>query len=271
MTKKEQLQQELTRLNRLRKNVKKELKNLDNFVGKWWTHEVGDIVFVTHEGCSGSLYGYGIDSFGNWFDRRVEGGFICALNSIAKKYTRESTKAEIEEALIKEAKRRYKAGDVVKCLDGVESEVIGTDFLFNNNNLFLNGERVEGGYWFNTSAKVFANGQWATIIEQDKFSELKEAHRNGAVIEIKWNDGSWKSIKNPSWDERNEYRVKPGEKTKVGDVCKFWDSNEDNYIVGILDSVESGAFPYRMRKGLIWGNARAITKEEAIELLYGHK
>lgn len=78
---------------------------------------------------------------------------------------------EVEQALVEEAKRRYKVGNVIKCLDGVESELEGNSFVFSNNCLFSNGKRVSGGDWFNTYGKVFENGQWADVIKQPKRSE----------------------------------------------------------------------------------------------------
>lgn len=141
------------------------------------------------------------------------------INSLEK---REATPQEVKSALIEEAKRRYNVGDIIKCFDKVESEVEGLDFVFNNNNLFLNGDKVDGSDWFNISAKVFDNGKWAEVI--DKFAELKEAHRKGAVIQWRREidgDPIWKDCNekdSPMWCEFNDYRIKPSSpELKVGD------------------------------------------------------
>ena len=49
--------------------------------------------------------------------------------------------------------------------------------------------------------------EWLMSCE-DKFAELKEAHENGAVIEVKSNlDGKWYEI-DPLWFKDQEYRIK---------------------------------------------------------------
>ena len=50
--------------------------------------------------------------------------------------------------------------------------------------------------------------------EEDKFAELKEDHKNGAVIQIKERNGEWYSISSPQWDSDAEYRIKPEEEQK---------------------------------------------------------
>lgn len=274
-TKKEELEAELTRLNALRKQVKEKLKALPVYeLNRWYKHPNGLLYFINNECEYGHLYGYGFDNDGGWSVRNDDNAFFCAFNSVAKKEITEATPKEVEKAMIEEAKKRYNAGDVIKCLDGVESEVNGTDFVFNNNSLFSNGERINWGDWFNTSAKVFENGQWATIIEQDKFSELKEAHRNGAVIECKQVTGEWFIIENPQWNDYAEYRIKPEEKPKVGDVCKFWDEDENIFIIGELNKIHYSlldnefSYPYFTGNDYEYKHAKTITKQEVIDLLF---
>lgn len=247
-------------------------------IGKWYKHEYGSIFCVTSINESGSLYGYGFLKDGSWFSFIDESSSKCACNNIAKEYTTEATSTEVEQALIEEAKRRYKAGDVIKYLDGVESEVKGNSFVFSNNNLFSNGERVNGGDWFNTSAKVFEDGKWANIIEQDKFAELKEAHSKGAVIESmpkKW-IGDWTIATNPIWDGDNyEYRIKPEEKPNVGDVVKAW-NEESGYVFGRVKQIEycnKNTIGYTLHGSVteLYMNAKTLTQQEAIELLFPNK
>lgn len=139
-------------------------------VGKWYKHIYDGISFFENESD-----GYGHDSCCNWYYGKHTSNIDSGL-------WREATPQEVEKALIEEVKRRYKIGDVIKCFDGVESEVKGNSFVFSNNNLFSNGERVNGEDWFNTSAKVFENGQWATIIEQ-----IKDKPKVGDVVKV-WDD-----------------------------------------------------------------------------------
>ena len=45
--------------------------------------------------------------------------------------------------------------------------------------------------------------------EQDKFAELKEAHKNGAIIECLQTDGTWFEVEKPQWQAECKYRIKP--------------------------------------------------------------
>ena len=272
-------------------------------VGKWYINNYGSKYLAYAQELKGTIIikGYGFDDSGNWE--------VFAPTDASITECRKATPQEVEKALIEEAKRRYKVGDVIKCLDGVESELNGTDFVFNNNSLFSNGERIDGGAWFNTYAKVFDNGQWATIIEQDKFADLKEAYRNGAVIQFyEEKRKKWYDCGMPCWNPTTKYRIqpeelttfndlinqerfvrnkinelakqlgistkgegnyKPEEKPKVGDVCKFWDNNEDDFFIAKLHSISDGEFPYTAYKGCSdFMNARVITPQQVQEMLF---
>lgn len=244
-------------------------------IGKWYKGNVDfdSLVFITEiepTDTFNRIYGYGF-----MFDNYCKFGHLFS-NTDHEKSLVEATPQEVEKALIEEAKKRYKVGDVIKCLDGVESEVQGNAFVFSNNNLFSNGERVNGGDWFNIYGKLFENGQWATIIKQDKFAELKEAHSNGAVIESmpkKW-IGDWTVATNPIWDGDNyEYRIKPEEKPKVGDVVKAW-NEESGYVFGRVKQIEycnKNTIGYTLHGSVteLYMNAKTLTQQEAIELLFG--
>lgn len=59
------------------------------------------------------------------------------------------------------------------------------------------------------------------------------------------------------------------ERPKVGDVCKFWKNDEDYYSVCVLVKDDKSNIPYKTKQGSWYKNAKKITKEEAIELLFG--
>lgn len=118
---------------------------------------------------------------------------------------------------------------------------------------------------------VYRNGKWADVVEVDKFAELKEAYRNGAVIQFKNVCGNWHPATTPNWDTSLEYRIKPEEPIKVGDVCKFWDGNGSNYEVGSVIEIDTSSIPYRSNSGCWYRNANKLTKEEAIDLLFNKK
>lgn len=54
----------------------------------------------------------------------------------------------------------------------------------------------------------------------DKFADLKEAHKNRAVIQLNSIYNDWHDVEDEAdlWLPTYEYRIKPEEKPKVGDV-----------------------------------------------------
>lgn len=189
------------RITKLEYPPRVEKKELE--VGKWYKGNVdfNSMIYITELENAGSfnrIHGYGF--------KKSEWNDLCHLlsNTEHEESLIEATSQEVESALIEEAKRRgYKVGNS-KCLN--DGKIWGFDggqgfhFTMGDNLLFLD------------ASVVFKNGIWATIIEQDKFYELKEAHKNGAVIESmpkKW-IGDWTIATNPIWDGDNyEYRIKP--------------------------------------------------------------
>lgn len=129
----------------------------------------------------------------------------------------------------------------------------------------------------NTWCAVYGEPLWDKSVEYrikpgDKFAELKEAHKKGAVIQWysevleRWVDNS----DNPLiWYDYLEYRIKPEEEPQPGDVCKFWDDYEVGYYIDVLERNDGSNVPYQDRRGNYYKNAKKITKEEAIELLFG--
>lgn len=183
-------------------------------VGKWYNYawasdpdEILGIFFVEKIDDYKVWVTYGISFLDGWLNRD--------WYSSAHKWT-EATPEQVETALIEEAnKRGFINGVYIKSpwLNGVKSALtIGSNYSYYNNEL-----TVSGGIGRYT---IFKDGIWATVIEQpiDKFAELKEAHKNGAVIQYKNNDGKWIDINHPepSWS-RDEYRIKPEEKPKLVD------------------------------------------------------
>lgn len=178
--------------------------------GKWYKASYKSKYLVYAEKLSGNdvLKGYGFCDSGNW--NVFTGSYASILKTV------EATHQEVEEALIAEAKRRYKVGDKV-CLirrnvgGKYKNEIHLTDFSYETDNqLYCDGNLL-----------IFDDGVWAEVIEQqsDKFAELKEAHRKGAVIQWRREidgDPIWKDCNekdSPMWCEFNEYRIKPTQQT----------------------------------------------------------
>lgn len=178
------------------------------------------------------------------------------------------TESDISKELLLEAARRYKIGDVIKtAYEGVDCDIVidNVDFkVFESNK--------ESVYY--TADKdafiiLYNEGEWFPI--EDKFAEQKEAHKNGAKIQVKI-QGSFRDDYDPSWDPKYEYRVKPENKPEKGDVCKFWDDDESIFAVGVLKNVDEddlSSWYYKTNKGDWFKNAKVLTPEEALELLYG--
>ena len=97
---------------------------------------------------------YGIDIEGKWIDtRKVLQGMV------------EATPKEVEEALIKEAKRRYKKGVTLKCLHNASNQEITSNKVFS-----WDGGCLRYGYTKGCGVMCLfdRNGTWATIIEEPK-------------------------------------------------------------------------------------------------------
>lgn len=201
-TKKEELEAELTRLNALRKQVKEKLKALPLLeVGEWyWVHSSKwDDALIFYNGNEGS---FGFSHSGEWTDYYNIG---CSKTSPANQ-------EDVNRIFIKEAINRGLVNGVKinSLINGDSAELKGDRYYFNPYPLYFNlGSR-----------HIFANGQWATVIEQDKFAELKEAHRNGSKIEI-WSGilNKWFVVENDHvlWLPDYEYRIKPEEKPTLKD------------------------------------------------------
>ena len=218
-------------------------------IGKWYRHKDYPRFLSIHLNDDR----YGFDISGDWFDN------VRNKLSYHEDYY-EATPQEVEKALIEEAKRR---GFVIGCChyitngEKVIKKALSERFLFEpySNKLLFNN-------W-----SIFECGKWANIIEQDKFAELKEAHRNGAVIQA--NDGQgWYDTDYPNWLSK-EYRIKPEEKPKVGDVCKFWSDDEPGFIVSHYLRGDNGLHTFD--GSIYFDHARVITPQQVQELLFNNK
>lgn len=200
-------EKELLRVKSLQSQAKEVLKpvkkELD--VGKWyksWNDSYNGYDLSYYTG-TGTDYGFHYSVY--WFSEQY-----WIKNTMPSEWV-EATPQEVEKALIEEAKRRYKVGDKLSQIyedrslgNRIFSNILG--FQESDNTLWIDCDK---GY----SSCIFKNGQWATIIEQDKFAELKEAHSNGAVIQIKSQVAprEWEDVKFDCdyWLDGYEYRIKP--------------------------------------------------------------
>lgn len=238
-------------------------------VGKWYFSQIDEnlLVYIVDKESR-----FGISKYNTWFDTME-----CFENLENDGYT-EATPQEVEKVLIEEANRRG----------------FGFGVTINHGHLSINYRKedlhipLHRSFEFNEKYNslwlggivIFKDGQWATIIEKDKFAELKEAHKNGAMIQFKNAStfGKWLDLGSTiAWYPENEYRIKPEEKPKVGDVVKAWNDDEGQYFIGIVHEIAShGEFQVKFRKGNNFSgyyffakNAKTLNEQEAIELLFG--
>jgi len=168
-------------------------EQIDNFkevleVGKWYKNK----------GCIACFEGNGADGYGfnrknewrgkgsQWF-KGSDGSYIFEGYLLFKDWTL-ATDKEVEEALIKEAKKRgFKEG---VCINNVMNGMLGNikegvEFSYNNvtNRLYLidcvyDNKANYGSSAVNNKYTIFNNGKWAEIIE-DKVPEI-----NGCKMEV---------------------------------------------------------------------------------------
>ena len=278
MTHEQKLKQALQELDALKSKIEGLMKP-ELEVGKWYkgTVDFESFIFITEIENVDSydsynrIHGYGFIS-GEW-------NYLSHLfsNTEHEESLVEATPQEVEEALVKEAKRRGLLHGVRFISPNCENwgfKVTSNDFHFDSVNNTLSFTQDLGGTVF-----LFIHGHWAEpIIEQDKFAELKEAHRNGAVIEYFCIfRKKWEIATTPCWDTDTEYRIKPEEEPNVGDIVKVWDAKEGKFFIGTLYKKGIYDVPYPFMVKLynsrddynFYGNAEKITKQEAIELLFG--
>lgn len=271
----QKLKQALQELDALKSKIEGLMKP-ELEVGKWYkgTVDFESLIFITeieNVDSYNRIHGYGFIS-GEW-------NYLSHLfsNTEHEESLVEATPQEVGEALIKEAKRRgYKSG--VTCIFGdvKEKRTISSDLIQYTS--WSSPDGLDKGIVIGNDI-IFTEraGEWAEIIELDKFAELKEAHRNGAVIEYRHTDKNrWEEIDTPVWNPNCQYRIKPEEEPKVGDIVKVWDAKEGKFFIGTLYKKGIYDVPYPFMVKLynsrddynFYGNAEKITKEEAIKLLF---
>lgn len=198
---KEELDKELARLNALKKELKKELKSLPLLeVGKWYWISNKNVRYEDKDKTrvnalifnNGEERSYGFNSVGAWTTFYY---LIGNLDDII----RLATPQEVKQALIEEAKRRDHAYTEYD-YNPIENELCG-----------ISKGRLES---------VFCDGHWEQPV--DKFAELKESHRNGAVIQFYNNFlKTWSDVyqNKPTWDKQEQYRIKPDFEVKDEHNC----------------------------------------------------
>lgn len=132
-------------------------EKLELEVGKWYKQlELGFLYCVTDiNECN--VYGYGVDAV-KWCDYTVKGGMYW--QNVGQCDTIEATDKEVDEALIKEAKRRgFKEGGNIGDFNRFDNEIITSDrtaFYSGTNQFFMGG------------ACILEDGKWAELIKDKK-------------------------------------------------------------------------------------------------------
>lgn len=211
-------------------------------VGKWYLYSGHSrinipLMLITSIGHTNFTF-KGFDFKGFWTDSD-----FYPINEINTNGYKEATPQEVEEALIKEAKRRGLLHGVRFVSPNGEDwgfKVNSNDFHFDEVNNTLSFTQDLGGTVF-----LFIDGHWAEpIIEQhvDKFAELKEAHRNGAVIQYRYsNDEEWDNTfeNKPSWQDHCQYRIKPGFGWSNNVDSKTWTIRFNDPTQSIHDDIKA--------------------------------
>ena len=159
-------------------------------------------------------------------DRRLSNGLVSiffpyveffSLAWRGAEYTHK-TKVSVKQLRNILAKEHLKVGDYVVLKNGLIGKII--KLLENSEILVLDGENDK----ITCSIKDFkryATPEEIALLEPkkvDKFAELKEAHKNGAVIQLKHHTGGWVDLKDPQFDTTfSLYRIKP-EEIKDSDI-----------------------------------------------------
>jgi len=94
----------------------------------------------------------------------------------------------------------------------------------------------------------------STLFEQTYEEKLQEAKKQLEHYK--------KEVKRLENESKNE------SKPKVGDVCKFWDYVESDFVIGILTDT-FGEYPtYQVGRTAWFRNAKKLTEQEVIDLLF---
>lgn len=66
-------------------------------------------------------------------------------------------------------------------------------------------------------------------------------------------------------------KVKKLKEPEVGDVCKFWDDEEEDFVIGKLSHIDTDIYPYLASETNYYKYSKKITQQEVIELLFNKK
>jgi len=142
-------------------------------VGKWYKNSIDSLLYCKNIEYDGCISGYGFNQFGQWVDDYV----------IIPEYT-EATPKEVEEALIKEAKKRgfvdgiyLEKSGINKSLSSCVKNPINGNFNYFEHCNVLDSQNGNG--------HIFDNGTWATILPSKKKMTISEIEEKlGFEIEI---------------------------------------------------------------------------------------
>ena len=158
-----------------KENIEKEFPKLFKedalVVGKWYKRKEDlNLWFLTHinNECS---FGYGFDYSGYWADESTGFNYSLELNR--------ATEKEVEEALVKEAKRRgfKKNVVIITSKTGVKRTLNSNNFEMIGNNLVCLSSK--GSYIYSS---VFTNGKWAEIIKETITKEQAEKELGKTIL-----------------------------------------------------------------------------------------
>lgn len=224
--------------------------------------------FISPDGID---YGYTMDN--DEYTLCEEGfGFHCSSSTITQLMYKGKWAIPTEE--------EYKDGDIVIATIGEDEYIIKfKGYLKEQRKIEAHGfmlmdsrtpEIIPGG-WFESIKRH------ATPEEVDRFNKLddplydiKKGYNEGKVVEVL--DGDvWRVLKKTTWSTDSQYRIQP--QPKIGDVCKFWDDDESDFVIGKINSIDDEAnFKYLtadiISKPHFFKNATPLTQQQVIDLLF---
>ncbi len=174
---KEEIKQRLKELKTEKKQLKKQLESLpvlDAIIGNWYWAESG--------GCFGYLILLcdGSSKYNSKYWITKDGEHIEYLGSFTK-LNRPATDKEVETALIKEAKKRYKKGDIID-YEGHKGKIIGSIYWASGSKCV--SVETDNNTRNNENFPLMIKGKWAEIIEQPKTITLNGEYNKTQLTDI---------------------------------------------------------------------------------------
>lgn len=135
---------------------------VDLKVGEWYKNKQQALFYTTDLNDSGFPLGYGFSHNGTWVDQDYNKGESWSIEGL-----KQATQLEIEEAFTKEAVKRYKKGDMIKCPVYEHNNYIG---IVNGDIYWADGSKVPAVSCVKTNRpnenfSLFYEGKWATVIQ----------------------------------------------------------------------------------------------------------